>query len=266
MNTKLIVSFVAACTLALPAASCKRAEKKSATASKPSGGSGSAGSAAPAPVPSSVGSAHGNMPPGHPGMSGMSGHGSMGMSGGGGGIVAGTTAEDGTKTMGPLQLVVPKAWKESPPSSSMRLAQFTVTGAGGPAELVVYYFGGGGGSVEANLDRWYGQFQQPDGSSSKDKAKREDREVGGFKVTAVDVAGRYVAAVRPGATEKHDTPNSEMLAAIVQTEKGPIFFKMVGPEKTVSAAKKDWQAMIGSFTKAPAGSQPAASAPAAGGW
>ena len=44
----------------------------------------------------------------------------------------------------------PDGWKSSPPSSSMRKAQFTA----GDAEVVFFYFGpGGGGGVQANVDR-----------------------------------------------------------------------------------------------------------------
>ena len=47
----------------------------------------------------------------------------------------------------------------------MRLATYTVAP---DAECGVYFFGSGqGGSVEANLDRWIGQFLQADGKPSK---------------------------------------------------------------------------------------------------
>src|SRR5574341_2055418 len=63
----------------------------------------------------------------------------------------------------------PKDWKPVEATSSMRLAQWSY---GSKSEIVVFYFGEGqGGSVEANLDRWYGQFEQPDGSSTRERAK-----------------------------------------------------------------------------------------------
>jgi len=64
------------------------------------------------------------------------------------------------------QVVVPPAFQARQPSSSMRLAEFTVPESGAPpAEVVVYYFGEGqGGSVEANIARWSAQFTGPDGS------------------------------------------------------------------------------------------------------
>jgi hypothetical protein len=133
----------------------------------------------------------------------------------------------------------------------MRRAHWKIAGDAGEAELIVYYFGqSGAGTVQANLDRWYGQFQQPDGSPSKDAAQTATSTVAGMEVTTVDVSGRYVAQVRPGAEERHDVPDSRMLAAIVQASDGAYYFKLVGPAATVAAAKAAFDAMIGSLQKA----------------
>jgi len=55
----------------------------------------------------------------------------------------------------------------------MRFAQFKLARADGDEEdasLVVFFFGPNqGGSVSDNVDRWVGQMQQADGSSSKTK-------------------------------------------------------------------------------------------------
>lgn len=68
-------------------------------------------------------------------------------------------------------------WVAEKPSSNMRLAQYKLPKAEGDTEdasLVLYFFGSNqGGSVQANLERWISQIEQPDGSSSKDKAKSE---------------------------------------------------------------------------------------------
>ena len=91
----------------------------------------------------------------------------------------------------------------------MRVAEFVVPLAQGDAddaELIVYYFGTGAGTVDANIDRWIGQMQQPDGSSTKDKARRSTQTVNGSHVTMVDVTGTYVAEMRPGATEHYNKP------------------------------------------------------------
>ena len=65
-----------------------------------------------------------------------------------------------------LKFDVPAGWVSKTPSSSMRVAEFTLPKVASDAEdatVTVYYFGGQGGSVQANIDRWIGQMAQPDG-------------------------------------------------------------------------------------------------------
>lgn len=152
---------------------------------------------------------------------------------------------DGRVILGPITAAVPRSWKEKPPKSGMRAAEWTIPGKAGEAELAVFYFGGGGaGGAKANLDRWIGQFEQADGSPSASKAKIEEAKVAGMPVTFVEVAGRYVAAVMPGANEKHDKADHMMLAAIVETSEGPYYYKLVGPKETVISARKDFRGFI----------------------
>lgn len=149
-----------------------------------------------------------------------------------------------------LGYTAPKAWQPRPASSTMRVAEFVVPRAAGDAddaEVVIYFFGGSGGSVEANVDRWLGQMQQPDGTASKEKARRGAQTVNGLQVSTVDVAGTYVAEVRPGATERYNKPGYRMRAAVVETPRGPYYIKMIGPAKTVAAADADFTTLLASL-------------------
>jgi len=136
-----------------------------------------------------------------------------------------------------LTYTAPKAWVASGPATSMRVAEFMLPRAPGDTmdgELVIYYFGGSGGTIDANIERWLGQMQQPDGTPSGRAAKRDTRSVNGLPVTIVDVSGTYVAEVTPGAPERHNRPNYRMIAAVVQTPDGPYFIKLTGPVRTVT--------------------------------
>ena len=153
-----------------------------------------------------------------------------------------------------LAFTAPPAWKTRPAASSMRVAEFVVPHADGDsedAELVVYYFGSGAGTVDANIDRWIGQIQQPDGTPTKDKAKRTSQTVNGLAVTMVDVAGTYVAEMRPGATEHFNKPGFRLRAAVVETPRGPYYIKMTGPAKTMGAADAAFAAFLGSLRFVP---------------
>ena len=153
-----------------------------------------------------------------------------------------------------LTFTAPAEWKPVASSSSMRVAQYTLPPAAGDpigAELVVYYFGGSGGTVEANIERWVGQMQQPDGRPSSAVAKRQSRTVNGLKVTLVDVPGTYVAEMTPGSTARHNSANFHLRAAVIETANGPYFIKLTGPAKTVAASEKQFEAFLTSVKFAP---------------
>lgn len=157
-------------------------------------------------------------------------------------------------TLAGLTFTAPNGWKPVTTSSSMRVAQYTVPRAAGDtadAELVVYYFGGSGGTVEANIERWVGQMQQPDGRPSSAVMKRQSRTVNGMKVTLVDVPGTYVAEMTPGSPQRHNSPNFHLRAAVIETSNGPYFIKLTGPAKTVAAAEKSFEAFLTSVKFTP---------------
>jgi hypothetical protein len=149
-----------------------------------------------------------------------------------------------------LTFVAPDGWKQAPSASSMRVAEFTLPRAPGDADdaqLVVYYFGGSGGSVEANMQRWIGQMEQPDGKPSSAVAKKESRKVNGLAVSLVDVSGTYTAEMSPGASTHHNNAHYRMRAGVVETGKGPYFIKLVGPEKTIAKWERAFDQFVGSL-------------------
>lgn len=153
-----------------------------------------------------------------------------------------------------LGYAVPAGWKSIPTTSSMRTAQFALPHAAGDtqdAELVVYYFGGSGGTVEANIERWLGQMQQPDGKPSSAVAQRQKRTVNGLAVTLVDVAGTYIAEMTPGAKERHNSPNFRLRAAVIETANGPYFIKLTGPATTIAAHDKAFEQFLSSVKYQP---------------
>jgi hypothetical protein len=143
-----------------------------------------------------------------------------------------------------LKVSVPKEWEKGQPSGMMRVAQWVLPGPGGDAELVVFRFAGGAGGVEANIERWKGQFQPPEGKSLDDITKIEKVEAGDLKITHVDISGRFVAAVMPGAAEKHDESDYRMLASIVEGSGDPFFFKATGPHKTLDLWAEPYKKML----------------------
>jgi hypothetical protein len=153
-----------------------------------------------------------------------------------------------------LAYTAPADWRTRPASSNMRIAEFVIPRAQGDAEdgeLIVYYFGTGAGTIDANIERWIGQIQQPEGSTTNDKAKRTSQTVNGLKLTLVDASGTYVAEMRPGATERYNKPGFRLRAAVVETARGPYYIKMTGPARTIGAAEAAFTAFLGSLRYVP---------------
>jgi hypothetical protein len=156
-------------------------------------------------------------------------------------------AQSAPAAQGTLTFTAPAAWTSRPAASSMRVAEYVIPHAGGDsedAELILYYFGGQGGSASANIDRWIGQIQ-PDGQASA--PVKTTKKVNGMTVSTVDVAGTYVAEVRPGSTERYNKPGFRLRAAVVETPRGPYYIKMTGPSKTMAAAAAGFDAFVASL-------------------
>jgi hypothetical protein len=150
-----------------------------------------------------------------------------------------------------LRFAVPRAWTRVPAPSDVRAAQYTIPRAKGDVldgELVLFHFGTGkGGSAEDNLNRWYGQFVQPDGRASRDAAVVTMRTVGGLKVTSVDLAGTYLGMQMPGGRALEPKPGFRLLAAVVEGPGGPWFLRALGPAASIAAAKPDFDALLASL-------------------
>jgi hypothetical protein len=158
-------------------------------------------------------------------------------------------AQSNSTATGELRHKAPDGWVKEQTTSSMRVAQYKLPKNEGDPEdalLVIYFFGATqGGAVQANIDRWISQMQQPDGSPSKDKAKTETSTVNGLKVTSVDVSGTYTAEMAPGTPGQRNDANYRMRAAVIETPKGNYFLKLVGPAKTMG----HWEQSVTDFVK-----------------
>ncbi|MDH5675350.1 MAG: hypothetical protein OEZ06_24730 [Myxococcales bacterium] len=132
----------------------------------------------------------------------------------------------------------------------MRAAEYGVSAEGGAGELTVFYFGPGqGGGVQANMDRWIGQFSQPDGSDSKRAAQVDERTVAGMKVTTLDLKGTFSGGMAPMMQKAAPAPQTDhrLLGAIAEGPRGPVFFKLVGPAATLEAVRAQFEQLVGSL-------------------
>ncbi len=194
------------------------------------------GNRAPGPLP--PGHA-GDLPPGHPPADMPPGHPPVSGSAGAADPAAGGAVAE-------LTWKAPPRWEKVPNTSSMRLATYRVPRAEGDGEDAELSVTQAGGSIDANVERWMGQF----GEEGRRTAKRTTRKVGSLDVTVVEVEGTFSGGMGPKAGAEKGWA---LLGAIVATPGMPHFFKLTGPVKSVKAAKAEFDQLVGSVaTSAPA--------------
>ena len=142
----------------------------------------------------------------------------------------------------------PAGWKTEAPQP-MRAATYTVSAAPGDkanAECGVYFFGAGqGGSVDANIERWKGQFKDASGKPAPAKIIRRPANKA-ITITTIDTSGQYSGLGGP-ISSGPSVPGYRLLGAIIESPGGNIFVKFVGPVKTVSANQAKFEQLLNSF-------------------
>lgn len=153
---------------------------------------------------------------------------------------------------GRIVMKVPKSWQARRPQTRIVEYEFAAPPVeGDSAEARITIMGAGGG-VEANIARWIDQFEQPDGSSSKDKTRVEKTVIAGAEVHIVSITGTYKdraggGPFAPGPVTRR--PGYRMLGAILVTPNlGHYYVKLYGPEKTVNAQEGAFRELLQSLS------------------
>lgn len=132
-------------------------------------------------------------------------------------------------------------WTSKEPSSNMRAAELDITASDDaePLTAVFYYFGAGqGGSIDANFQRWLGQFDgEPEQST-------EEIAAGDGKISVLHATGTYQVGAMFGP--KTPTENYALLGAVVPGQDANIFVKLTGPKDEVAAIKEQFSTLISS--------------------
>ena len=165
---------------------------------------------------------------------------------------SGAAASDSSGVMAPggsggssaVKWTTPARWKAGPPKD-MRMATYMIPAAGGDSEdAECAVFTNIGGGVQANIDRWVGQFEKTDGPPIQKQAT-----INGLIVTTVDVSGTFKGGGPAMGQSSAPKAGYRLLGAIAAGPEGEVFFKLTGPGKTVAAAQAEFQAMLKSLKK-----------------
>ncbi|MEM7145667.1 MAG: hypothetical protein AAF591_11065 [Verrucomicrobiota bacterium] len=157
-------------------------------------------------------------------------------------LIVSAIAEDPAPfTISGLEFKPAADWTSKEPSSNMRAAELDIKTADDaePLTAVFYYFGAGqGGSVDANFQRWLGQFE------GEPEQNTEDIAAGDGKISLLHATGTYQVGAMFGP--KTPTPDYALLGAVVPGDDAPIFVKLTGPKDQVEAIKEQFTALISS--------------------
>ncbi len=150
---------------------------------------------------------------------------------------------------GAISLAGPESWVRKTPRVRFIDREFAVPAAKGDGQDGRVTVMGAGGSIEANIDRWIGQFAQPDGSETKNQVPEAERKktIAGLEVHFVDLRGTYRDMPAPfdPSSKAVDREGYRMLAAIIVSPKlGNYFIKFYGPKQTVSDHADEFQKMV----------------------
>jgi hypothetical protein len=152
---------------------------------------------------------------------------------------AGDAPDAGRGPTLPFAHEAPASWTSEAPSSSMRVAQWTLApepGTSDGGQVVV--FGNIGGSVAANVERWEKEF----GGA---RALTRERKDGALTVTRVAIEGTFSG----GMAARGAGPKSgwRLLGAVVETPSGTYFVKGTGPAAVMAREEAAFDAFLASI-------------------
>lgn len=136
-----------------------------------------------------------------------------------------------------VMLTKPEGWVREQPTSQLRVLQFALK-QDSTAKVTGFYFGEQD-MIEENITRWRKEFSE---ETDFDREKLADG-----KAVFVSISGTYQLKPFPMAQQFNDTPGYMTLAAIVETNEGPYYFKMVAPESVAKEEIKNFKKFIDSY-------------------
>jgi hypothetical protein len=98
--------------------------------------------------------------------------------------------------------------------------------------------------VEANVNRWLGQFAEP---RDQINAKIDHTTVGKTKVTYVQAEGTYKSGMPGGPTTPN--PGFALIGAILESDGGNVYIRLTGPKEFAKSLVADFKKMVESNLK-----------------
>ena len=157
-------------------------------------------------------------------------------------------AEEVKLAEGKLTMAAPESWEKKQPRTRIVEVEFAVPAKEAKTDAARLTMMASGGGVQANIDRWFGQFEQPNNKATKDVAKVEKMDLSGVPVHVVDITGKFKDQPRGPFGPTVVKENYRMLGAIIETTNaGTYYVKLYGPAETIHENEKEFKGLIKSL-------------------
>jgi hypothetical protein len=155
---------------------------------------------------------------------------------------------------GEIAMIVPGEWKQLEPRNRIIAMEFQVPAPKVEGEAAPRLEDGrltlsqAGGGIDANLQRWIGQFRLGRGADGADAMTKDTLQVDPFVIHTLDITGTYFDTPQGPFGPKQELPNYRMLGAIVETpNSGNWYLKFYGPKALVAANKELFDGVLKSL-------------------
>jgi hypothetical protein len=139
-----------------------------------------------------------------------------------------------------IRFTIPSGWDEVPLSAMQQsVLDLRLSRASEKGEVTLTLSSAGGG-LDANIERWIGQFELPEGESPK----QEKIPFDGKEATWVDLRGTFNAPPMAGGSGPKE--NWRMLGVAIPKSPQDYYLKLTGPQDAVAEAEASLKELVAS--------------------
>ncbi len=148
-------------------------------------------------------------------------------------VGAGST-EPTEKAFQGIKLTIPAGWEERVPANDVIQAEYRINAPSGAVRVTMSSAGGG---MEANIQRWRGQFTR---GPNDPEPQQETVTIDGQEAILIELVGTFRDGFGGGGEQR----NHCMLGAVIPTGPANFFVKMTGPREAVVEQREAFRQLV----------------------
>lgn len=151
---------------------------------------------------------------------------------------------------GQFHFVAPGDWVKVKPKFAFYHAEFKIPKVEGDTSDGRITFSQVGGSIDANLERWVGQFKDLD-KGDEDSIKKMSKEIADTNVQIIHIEGTFMEGSGGPFSPKKERKDYVLMGAALEVDSGSnVYIKAYGPRKTMDKNHKHLKSLLESMTVA----------------